>query len=154
MGPLTAWPLKNLYFLKSKMADGRHFEKTVKSSYLSNRWTDFDEVWHGDANWPPTGDRPLKCWIFQKPRWRRSPSWKTTKIAISQQQIDRSSRNLARLCKMGLLTAQIVKKFEFPKSKMTPFWKPLNRYISAIVWPILLKFGTVKQIGPIHGTDR
>jgi len=30
----------------------------------------------------------------------------------------RSSRNLARLYKMGLLTAQIVKKIEFPKSKM------------------------------------
>jgi len=43
---------------------------------------------------------------------------KTTKIAISQQWIDRSSRNLARLCKMGLLTVQTVKKFEFPKSKM------------------------------------
>jgi len=43
---------------------------------------------------------------------------KTTKIAISQQRIDRFSRNLARLCKMGHLTAQTDKKFEFPKSKM------------------------------------
>ena len=43
---------------------------------------------------------------------------KTTKIAISQQRIDRSSQNLAGLYKMGLLAAQIVKKFEFPKSKM------------------------------------
>jgi len=50
------------------MADGRHFEKTVKSPYLSNRLTDFDEIWHGDANCPPTGDRPLKFRIFQKPR--------------------------------------------------------------------------------------
>ena len=30
--------------------------KTVKSSYLSNRLTDFDEIWHGDANWPRAGD--------------------------------------------------------------------------------------------------
>jgi len=43
---------------------------------------------------------------------------KPQKIAISQQRIDRSSRNLAQLYKMGFLTAQIVKKFEFPKSKM------------------------------------
>ena len=30
-----------------------------------------------------------------------------------------------------------------------PFWKknPLNRYISATVWPILIRFGTVKHIG-------
>jgi len=31
---------------------------------------------------------------------------------------ERPLRNLARLYKVGLLTAQIVKKFEFPKSKM------------------------------------
>jgi len=43
---------------------------------------------------------------------------KITKIAISQQQIDQSSRNLAIVCKMGLLTAQTIKKFKFLKSKM------------------------------------
>ena len=40
--------------------------KTVKSPYLSNRLTDFDEIWHADADWPPTGDRSLKFSIFQK----------------------------------------------------------------------------------------
>jgi len=34
--------------------------KTVKSPYLRNRLTDFDEIWHGDADWPYTGDRSLK----------------------------------------------------------------------------------------------
>jgi len=53
---------------------GRHFEKTVKSPYLSNRLTDFAEIWQSEANWPPTRDRPLKFRIFQKPRWRRPPS--------------------------------------------------------------------------------
>jgi len=95
--------------------------KTVKSPYLRNRLTDFGEIWHGDADWPPTGDTPLKFRIFQKTRWRRSSSWKTTQIAISQR-IDRSLRNLAWLCKMGLLSAQTVKKFEFPKSKMADGW--------------------------------
>jgi len=35
------------------MADGRHFEKPeepVKSPYISNRLTDFDKIWQGDAN--------------------------------------------------------------------------------------------------------
>jgi len=32
---------------KSKMADGRHLEKSEKSQYLSNRLTNFDEIWHG-----------------------------------------------------------------------------------------------------------
>jgi len=40
--------------------------KTVKSPYLRNRLTDFDEIWHGDADWPPTGDTPLKFPIFFK----------------------------------------------------------------------------------------
>jgi len=35
-------------------------------SYLSNRWTDFDKIWHGKASLPATGDRPLKFGIFQK----------------------------------------------------------------------------------------
>jgi len=30
--------------------------KTGKSPYLCNRLTDFDEIWHSDAYWPPTGD--------------------------------------------------------------------------------------------------
>ena len=57
---------------------------------------------------------------------------------------------------MVLLTVQTVKKFEFPKSKMADgrhFEKsPLNRHVSATVWPILMKFGTMAQIGPLQGT--
>jgi len=49
------------------MVDGRHFEKkTVKSPYLSNRFIDFDEIWHTGADWPHTGGRLLKFPIFQK----------------------------------------------------------------------------------------
>jgi len=61
---------------------------------------------------------------------------KTTQIAISQQGIDRSKRNLVRLCKMGLLIVQTVENFEFPKSKMADgrdLKKPLHRHISATV---------------------
>jgi len=48
------------------MADGRHFEKNVKSPYLSKRLIDFDEIWHAVADWPLTGGRWLKFPIFQK----------------------------------------------------------------------------------------
>jgi len=44
--------------------------KTVKLPYLSNRFTDFDEIWHGDANCPITADRPLKFRIFENSRCR------------------------------------------------------------------------------------
>ena len=98
--------LKNLNFQNPRWRTAAIW-KTVKSPYLRNRLTDVDEIWHGDADWPPTGDILLKFGIKKKTRWRRPPSWKTTKIAISQQRVDRSSssRNLAWLCKMGLLSA-------------------------------------------------
>jgi len=39
------------------MADGRHFEKKViKSPYLWDRSTDFDEIWQGDTYWSHTAD--------------------------------------------------------------------------------------------------
>jgi len=46
------------------MAEGRHFE-TVKSPYLCNRLTDFNEIWQVGAHWPPTADWPLKFRIFE-----------------------------------------------------------------------------------------
>ena len=58
MGLLTVQTVKKLEFPKSKMA--------VKSPYLRNRLTDFDEISHGDADWPPTGDTPLKFPFFSK----------------------------------------------------------------------------------------
>ena len=59
---------------------------------------------------------------------------------------------------MDFLTVLTVKKIEFLKFKMVDGGhfekKPLNRHISATVGPILLKFGTMKQIDPLHGKDR
>jgi len=59
------------------------------------------------------------------------------KIAISRQKIDRSLRNLARLCKMGLLTVQAVKIFNFEN----PRWPT-----TAILKTDFDKIGTVKYI--------
>jgi len=57
--------------------------------------------------------------------------------AISPQRFDRSLRNLARLCKLGLLTVLTVKKIEFSKFKMADGRhfekKPLNCHISATI---------------------
>jgi len=33
--------------------------RTVKSPCVCNRVTDFDEIWHDDAYWPSTAERPL-----------------------------------------------------------------------------------------------
>jgi len=40
--------------------------KTVKSPYISNRLTDFDEIWHADADWPPTGNKKHQSFQFFK----------------------------------------------------------------------------------------
>jgi len=58
MGLLTVQSVKKFEFPKSKISAA--ILKTVKSPYLHNRLTDFDEIWHDDADWPPTGDRALK----------------------------------------------------------------------------------------------
>jgi len=124
------------------------FWKTVKLPYLSNRSTDFKEIWHSDAHWPPTGDTPLKFRIYKNPRWRPSPSWKSQKkIAISQQRFDRSSRNLARWCEMSLLTVQTVKNLNFKNADggRLSFLKSLNGHISATVWAVLMKFRKLVQ---------
>ena len=71
---LTVLTVKNLNFQNPRRRTAANI-KTVKSPYLCIRLTDFDEIWHGDAHWPPTGDTPLKFRIFQKKtRWRRQPS--------------------------------------------------------------------------------
>ena len=58
-------------------------KKTVKSLYLCNRLTDFDKIWYSDAHWSLTAKLSLKFPFFENPKWRRPPSWKITKIAIS-----------------------------------------------------------------------
>ena len=77
-GSLALWPLKNSNFTNPRWRKAAIL-KTVKSPYLSNHFTDFDEIWHDDVYWPPTVDRPLKFRIFENPRWRQPLSWKSQK---------------------------------------------------------------------------
>ena len=119
MGLLTVQTVEKFEFPKIQAGGWPRSKKTVTSPYLRNRLTDFDETWHADADWPCTGDRSLKFPFFFKNQCGGGRHLeKKHKIAILHQRIGTSSRNLARLCKMGLLTAQTVTKFEFPKSKM------------------------------------
>jgi len=46
MGLLAIQTVKKVEFPKSKTADGRHFNNR---SHLRYRLTDFDEIWHSDA---------------------------------------------------------------------------------------------------------
>ena len=70
------------------------------------------------------------------------------KIAISQPRFERFWQNLAWWCSFTLLTVPAVKSLKFQKSKMAAAAILKNRHISAAVWPILTKSGTVTQFGP------
>jgi len=59
MGLLTAGAVKNSHFTNPTWRTTAIL-KTVKSLYLCNRLTDFDEIWHGDAHCSLIADRPLK----------------------------------------------------------------------------------------------
>jgi len=85
----------------------------------------------------------VKISNFWKSKTAAAVILKITKIAISQPQFHRSSRNLAWWCKLGRWTASTVKKskFRIQDGRWQPFWKkPLNHHISTTVRPILIKF--------------
>ena len=104
--------------------------KTVKSPYLCNRLTDFDEIWHDDAHCPhPYSGKAVQISNFWKFKMAAAAMLKITKIAIYLQPFDRSLRNLVRWCNMGLLTARPLKIFEFHKCKMADGRHFKNRYI-------------------------
>ena len=90
--------------------------KTVKSPYLCNRITDFDELWHADVYWKLTSGPIVKISNFWKSNVAATAILEITKIEISLQWFDRSLRNLVRWCKICLLTAPTVKN-ECQKSK-------------------------------------
>ena len=110
----------------------------IRSPYLRNRLTDFDEILHDDANWPLTGDRPLQFRILKSPRWRRPPSWKITKNRDIPATVWPIFSKFGTIMQNRSLTAPTVKKLIFTN----PRWrtaanlkKPLNRHISATAWP-------------------
>jgi len=78
-------------------------KKTVKSPYLCNRLTEFDEIWYSDACWPLTMDLPLNYQNFEKPYGGRH---KNRDIS-------------AKWRKMGFSSAAIVKIFYF----RNPRWR-------------------------------
>jgi len=54
---------QKLQILKSKMADGRHFE-IVKSPYLREKSPDFNEIWYITADIEPNYIHLTKNWNF------------------------------------------------------------------------------------------
>jgi len=55
-------------------------KKNVKLWQLCNHLTNFDEICHDDAYWPPAADCLLKYRIFEKPGWQPATYWKVEKL--------------------------------------------------------------------------
>ena len=54
--------------------------KTVKPTYICNRLTGFDEIWHNDAYWSPAPDVKFNFLVFDNLLWQ-SPYIKNRKAA-------------------------------------------------------------------------
>ena len=121
----------------------RHISATVWSILIWNlaRWRKLSF----------TGGKPLKFRFFFKPRWRRLPSWKITKMRYHSNGLIDLREIWDDYAKWVSSPPRPFQKFWISKIQdggRPPFWKPLNRHISATIWPILMKFGMVTQIGP------
>ena len=62
---------KNCKFLKSNMTDRLH------SPHLSEKSSDFDEIWYTASDIKPGYSHVTKNCNFWNSRWRRLPSWKS-----------------------------------------------------------------------------
>jgi len=54
--------------------------KTVKPTYLCNRLTDFDEIWHSDAYWSPAPGVKFNFLIFDNLLRQRAPILRIEKL--------------------------------------------------------------------------
>jgi len=76
-------------------------------------------------------------------------SWKYLKIAIYRQRLDRFWPNLAQRCSSTLSSCPTIKNFEIQDGGGCHHEKSKNRHISAAVWSISMKFGTVTDTDPL-----
>jgi len=154
--PFASGPYTVHTHYKSKMADGRQLGKIEKSLYLGRGSSDFDKIWHTDAVRPFWLFRPLKFEI-SKIQDGGSRHLKKSKIEISRQWFDRSPRNLARWCSSTLLTVPTDTNLKFWKNStcwQPPSWKIENWHISAVVWAISTKVGTLTHFVRLDRSDR
>ena len=122
--------------------------KIVKSPHLSEKSSDFDEIWYTTSNIEPGYRHVTKNWNFLNSRWRWTPSWKSfsghnssTDCPISAKFCMRKQNGMSTRA-----TWQKLQIFKIQDGGQPPFWKSLNRHISVKNRPILMKFGTLRQM--------
>ena len=135
---------KNCKFLKSKLADGRHFEN---SKIATSQWKIVRFWWnlvHCISYWTRLQSRDQK-W---NSRWRLPPSGKSLFWPLLINRLSDFSEILyekaERHADKGYGTKMQMCKIQ--DGGRPPFWKSLNRHISVKNCPILMMFCTLHQI--------
>jgi len=122
----------------------------IDKKFQDNIWTTkmCDEIRHTTANGEPDYRLVTKNWNFLNSRWRWTPSWKSfsghnssTDCPISAKFCMRKQNGMSTRA-----TWQKLQIFKIQDGGQPPFWKSLNRHISVKNRPILMKFGTLRQM--------
>jgi len=120
----------------------------LKVSYYWNYCIDFNQIVQNDRDHQVVIVGGPNTWRdpFENPRRPAPQSWKSQRSWYRRNGLTDLYEIWYGDEKMGLLTAPTIKRFDLQKIQhggWPPFWKLLNHYISATVWPFLMKFGTV-----------
>ena len=120
----------------------------VKSTYLSEKSSNFDETWYtaSDMN-PMTASWPkIEIFIIQDGGGRHLENRvfghnSSTDCPISAKFCMRKQNGMSTRARW-----QKLKIFKIQDGRRPPFWKLLNRHISMKIRPILMKFGILQHI--------
>jgi len=81
--------------------------------YLSNRLTDFGEIWYGDAYYASQSDGRPKISKFQNPRWRTAAILKIKKSRYLQKRLADFDKILHDDTYLSSRAYQLFKKIKF-----------------------------------------
>ena len=104
--------------------------KIAKSPYLSEKSSDFDQIWYTTADIEPNDSHVTKNWFFKF-------NLKIAFLAITRRPIVRFQRNFVRGCRTACRQGLDDKNCNFLQSKMADGRHFENRYIAISQWKIV-----------------
>ena len=120
----------------------------VKSPYLSEKSSDFNETWYTTSDIEPDGSHVTKIEIFKIQNGggrhlknRVFGHYSSTDCPISAKFCMRKQNGMSIRA-----TGQKCKFLKIQDGRRPPFWKSLNRRISVKNYPISIQFGTLQQM--------
>ena len=128
------------------------------SPYVSNGFSDLDEIYQSNADLVSQTHQPLKIWFFlENPRWRPPPFPKSVKSQYIRNHLTDFDEICLGDARIGTPYARGHLKSHFVKCNMADsrhLEKSKIRHISATDRPILLKLSRLTQIGSLKRISR